>query len=56
MKLPARAVAAGLQHSLVTSVPWHQDNGVIMPEADDATILTVWMPVNESTSTTAACR
>ena len=49
MKLPARAVAAGLQHSLVTSVPWHQDNGVIMPEADDATILTVWMPVNEST-------
>jgi phytanoyl-CoA hydroxylase len=48
MKLPARAVATGLQHSLVTSVPWHQDNGVIMPEADDATILTVWMPVNEA--------
>jgi len=49
MKLPARAVTSGLQHSLVTSVPWHQDNGVIMPEADDATILTMWMPVNEST-------
>lgn len=49
MKLPARAVAAGLQHSLVTSVPWHQDNGVILPEADEATILTVWMPVNEAT-------
>jgi phytanoyl-CoA hydroxylase len=49
MKLPPRAVASGLQHSLVTSVPWHQDNGVIMPEADDATILTVWLPVNEAT-------
>jgi phytanoyl-CoA hydroxylase len=49
MKLPARAVASGLQNSLVTSVPWHQDNGVIMPEADDATILTVWMPVNAAT-------
>lgn len=49
MKLPARAVEAGLQHALVTSVPWHQDNGVIMPEADEATILTVWLPVNEST-------
>jgi phytanoyl-CoA hydroxylase len=49
MKLPARAVQRGLQNSLVTSVPWHQDNGVILPEADDATILTVWMPVNPST-------
>ncbi len=49
MKLPARAVEPGLTHSLVTSVPWHQDNGVIMPEADTATILTVWMPVNRAT-------
>jgi phytanoyl-CoA hydroxylase len=49
MKLPAQAVEQGLVHSLVTSVPWHQDNGVIMPEADDATILTVWMPVNPAT-------
>jgi hypothetical protein len=46
MKLPAQAVESGLVHSLVTSVPWHQDNGVIMPEADEASILTVWMPVN----------
>jgi len=49
MKLPSRAVQHGLQHSLVTSVPWHQDNGVIMPEADEATILTVWMPVTPAT-------
>jgi ectoine hydroxylase-related dioxygenase (phytanoyl-CoA dioxygenase family) len=49
MKLPGRAVETGLVHSLVTSVPWHQDNGVIMPEADEATILTVWMPVTPAT-------
>jgi phytanoyl-CoA hydroxylase len=49
MKLPPQAVERGLQHSLVTSVPWHQDNGVIMPEADEATILTVWMPVTPAT-------
>jgi len=49
MKLPPRAVQRGLLNSLVTSVPWHQDNGVIMPEADEATILTVWMPVTPST-------
>jgi phytanoyl-CoA hydroxylase len=48
MKLPRHAVQQGLIHSLVTSVPWHQDNGVVMPEADDATILTVWMPVNSA--------
>ena len=49
MKLPALAVERGLVHSLVTSVPWHQDNGVILPEADAATILTVWMPVTPAT-------
>ena len=24
---------------------WHQDNGVVQPEADDSTILTVWFPI-----------
>lgn len=24
---------------------WHQDNGVVMPEADDSDILTVWFPL-----------
>lgn len=49
MKLPPRAVQKGFASSLVTRVPWHQDNGVIMPEADAATILTVWCPINEAT-------
>lgn len=45
MKLPKRAVETGSTNGLVTKIPWHQDNGVIMPEADEATILTVWLPV-----------
>ena len=49
MKLPERAVAKGKHNGLVSNVPWHQDNGVILPEADEATILTVWMPLNDAT-------
>lgn len=50
MKLPRRAVAKGSNHGLVTTIPWHQDNGVILPEADEATILTVWIPLNACTT------
>jgi hypothetical protein len=49
MKLPPRAIPRGLQSYLTTRVPWHQDNGVIMPEADDASILTVWFPLTAAT-------
>lgn len=49
MKLPKRAVAAGSNHGLITRIPWHQDNGVVLPEADVATILTVWLPLNAAT-------
>ena len=49
MKLPKRAVAKGSYNGLVSKIPWHQDNGVILPEADEATILTVWMPLNDAT-------
>jgi len=50
MKLPKRAIAAGFEHSgAVAKVGWHQDNGVVLEEADEATILTVWIPLNEAT-------
>ncbi len=49
MKLPKRAVAKQGRSGLISQIPWHQDNGVILPEADEATILTVWLPVNEAT-------
>jgi ectoine hydroxylase-related dioxygenase (phytanoyl-CoA dioxygenase family) len=50
MKLPPRAVSKNGGYSgLVSQIPWHQDNGVLLPEADEATILTVWAPITEST-------
>ena len=49
MKLPKRAIPQGFTNGLVTQIPWHQDNGVIMPEADEATILTVWLPLTSAT-------
>lgn len=32
------------------SVPWHQDSGVILPEADASEILTVWLPLLDATT------
>lgn len=49
MKLPHRAVAKGSYSGLVSKIPWHQDNGVVLPEADEATILTIWLPITEAT-------
>lgn len=28
--------------------PWHQDNGVVLPEADDTKMLTVWFPLTDA--------
>ncbi len=49
MKLPKRAVAKAGYSGLVSQIPWHQDNGVILPEADQSSILTVWIPLNQAT-------
>ena len=49
MKLPQHVVPDGCTSGLITAVPWHQDNGVVMPEADAATILTVWLPLVDAT-------
>ena len=50
LKLPQRAVAEnGPYSALVSQTPWHQDNGVILPDADESKILTVWVPLNRCT-------
>jgi phytanoyl-CoA hydroxylase len=49
MKLPHRIVDRVGSNGLVSKIPWHQDNGVIMPEADEGSILTVWLPLNRAT-------
>jgi phytanoyl-CoA hydroxylase len=48
-KLPKRGLAGNAGNGLVGKIPWHQDLGVLMPEADESTILTVWIPMNEAT-------
>jgi len=49
-KLPPKVFKHGAQaNGLVGKVEWHQDNGVVLPEADIATILTVWLPLTDAT-------
>lgn len=43
-----REAAAG-QHAL-NATSWHQDNGVLTPDADDSNILTVWLPLTRATT------
>jgi len=33
----------------ISKTPWHQDQGVILPEADQSKILTVWLPITDAT-------
>ncbi|MDA0710933.1 MAG: phytanoyl-CoA dioxygenase family protein, partial [bacterium] len=32
------------------NVPWHQDAGVMMPEADLSNVLTFWLPIGDATA------
>lgn len=34
---------------LLGATPWHQDNGVVIEEADETEMLTVWIPVFDAT-------
>jgi hypothetical protein len=51
LKLPRRALdrIGGPEDSLVGAAPWHQDNGVVLPEADETEMLTVWLPLGNAT-------
>jgi phytanoyl-CoA hydroxylase len=46
--LVAPELAAG-QHALAAT-SWHQDNGVVTPDADESDILTVWIPLTRATT------
>ena len=35
--------------ALVSATSWHQDNGVVLSEADQSQVLTVWFPLNPAT-------
>jgi hypothetical protein len=48
LKVPRRLAPTG-NRALGETTPWHQDNGVLLEEADTINILTVWIPLREST-------
>lgn len=51
IKPPEHLVAPELargQHAL-GATSWHQDNGVLTPDADDSDIITVWIPLTTAT-------
>ena len=46
LKLPeSRAIRDAEGNILQGATPWHQDNGVTQPEADDTDMITVWFPL-----------
>lgn len=49
MKLPRRVLTSASSDGLNAKIPWHQDNGVVLPEADESSILTVWIPLTDAT-------
>jgi phytanoyl-CoA hydroxylase len=50
LKLPAGTLPAGKAGAKSSKSPWHQDNGVVLSEADESEVLTVWVALNDSTT------
>ena len=48
MKLPENLLPEEARTGLTAQIAWHQDLGVILPEADKMDILTVWFPMTEA--------
>lgn len=49
LKLPeSRGVQDEAGQLIQGATPWHQDNGVVLPEADDTDMITVWFPLWDS--------
>lgn len=50
IKLPGWVIPhTASANTLVSATPWHQDNGALMPEADETQVLTVWLALNDAT-------
>jgi phytanoyl-CoA hydroxylase len=49
IKPPEKLISAAQQNAIIIRTAWHQDQGVILPEADETKILTVWLPVMDAT-------
>ena len=49
IKTPERIVPKALLNGLTAAVGWHQDMGVVNPEADETTMISVWVAVLDAT-------
>ena len=49
IKPPQAAVPRALLSGLTAAVGWHQDMGVVNPEADETTMISVWLAVLDAT-------
>ena len=50
IKPPQRMLSDEVQsNSLISRTFWHQDQGVVTPDADSTKMLTVWIPVTDAT-------
>ncbi|MDE0072286.1 MAG: phytanoyl-CoA dioxygenase family protein [Caldilineaceae bacterium] len=50
IKPPEHLVPEAMRHSLVASVDWHQDAGVVEADADDTDLLSVWVAITDATT------
>jgi ectoine hydroxylase-related dioxygenase (phytanoyl-CoA dioxygenase family) len=55
MKLPERS-SADRRNGLTAGVPYHQDQGVLLPEADESEILTCWVAVTDADESNGCLR
>lgn len=49
LKPPEEQVPQNMRGGLTARTPWHQDQGVVLPEADESDILTIWLPITAAT-------
>ncbi len=46
LKTPEEKIPAHLKNNVkLTTTPWHQDNGVVTPDADATDMITIWFPL-----------
>ncbi|MDE0428763.1 MAG: phytanoyl-CoA dioxygenase family protein [Caldilineaceae bacterium] len=50
IKPPEHLVPEAMRHSLVASVDWHQDAGVVEADADDTDLLSAWVAITDATT------
>jgi phytanoyl-CoA hydroxylase len=52
IKYPESILAGMPRNGLTHVTQWHQDNGVVLPEADETRLLTVWIPLTRASAET----